>query len=128
MVTVTIPIPPRSLSPNGRVHWGAKRAATKKARLHGGLAAIMAMSALASIGKSAPRWLAATVSVRVVRRTKRGRMDHDNLVASLKAYIDGVCDAGLLANDRGLSWGAVEWIVAADEKERVELTFVPTKE
>lgn len=122
-VVIELPIPSRVLSPNGRFHWGAKQRATKKAREY---AHYVTLAAFTNVESASLRWPEASVSVRVVRRDKRGRMDDQNLIASLKAYIDGVCDAGLIENDRGLRWGAVTWEVERGipkNQERVELTF-----
>ena len=33
MLVITLPLPPKELSPNTRVHWGRKARATKKYRL-----------------------------------------------------------------------------------------------
>ncbi len=33
------------------------------------------------------------------------RLDADNIIGSLKGAIDGLVDAGLLVDDRGVSWG-----------------------
>ena len=120
-VTVTLPIPSRTLSPNGRHHWRTKAAAKKKAREDGRLATLAALSPVAS---ARPLWLNAVVSVRLVRKDGRGRWDDDNLIAACKAYVDGVVDAGLMANDKGLRWGSVEQVVdKTDRAGRIELTF-----
>ncbi len=123
--TVSLPIPSRKLSPNGRLHHYARAQANKNARYWGKMATLAAMSP--TTNNSRPMWQEAEVTIRVVKPNKRNIMDDQNLIAACKAYIDGICDAGLMANDKGLRWGPVTWDVEpgiAKNKERVELTFV----
>lgn len=125
-VTVVLPIPSKTLSPNGRKHWRTQRAAVKQAREWGRLAALAALS---PCNATRPLWTAANVDLKLVRKDRRGRWDEDNLIASCKSYIDGVVDAGLLANDRGLRWGQVVQEVDKSElRGRIELTFTPLAE
>lgn len=122
-ITVTLPMPDRRLSPNHRNRkcWQMKARVAKDARIAGGDAGFIAL-----MGRDKPQWIEATVSVRVIKCNARYRMDDQNLIASLKAYIDGCVDAGIMADDKGLRWGNVEWIVdrtITKQQERVELTF-----
>jgi crossover junction endodeoxyribonuclease RusA len=97
-MTITIPLPPRVLHSNARPHWAAKARATKKYRGDCYLAAIDA------INRQKPRglpWTSATVKAVFYHRVKR-RRDLDGAGASLKAAMDGLQDAGLIANDSGL--------------------------
>jgi crossover junction endodeoxyribonuclease RusA len=89
---ITLPWPPKELSPNARVHW-AKLAATKKAyRIECGWQT-----------KSQGAELTATdrpMRLEVVfHKPNRRDMDRDNLLARMKSGLDGVCDA-LGVNDR----------------------------
>ncbi len=95
-IAITLPHPPASLSSNTRAHWRKKSKATRQCRL---LAKLTALEALA--GRPPPRWLKARVGVTWGAKGKR-TPDPTNILASLKAYIDGLEDAGIVENDRGL--------------------------
>ena len=83
MSTVTLPWPPKQLSPNARIHW-ATRARHAKAY----------KSACYAITKSAgllPPHQDAKIAIRLdFFPPNRVRRDLDNLLASMKAGIDGV--------------------------------------
>ena len=92
MITFTLPWPTRDLSPNGRLHWAAKAKAVAKARK---------VAYLTTREATASYWVALygvqdheKISVRMacVPATRR-RRDMDNLIASTKAYRDGIADA-----------------------------------
>ena len=70
-----------------------------------------------------PRWLSATVTVKWLIKDRRSIRDEDNIRASLKAYADGVADAGLIANDRGLRWGEVYQVCDRTAEPSVTLLF-----
>ncbi len=114
-ITITIPLPDRVLSPNGRAHWGRIARAKKHARE---LAYYLALQA----GSAGERWEAADLVATFWHRTKRTR-DRDNALASLKAHIDGIVAAGLLKNDSGVFPQPVEFVVKKCCEERVELRF-----
>ncbi len=120
-ITITMPIPGRELSPNGRAHWAVKAREVKKART---LAQVEAHNAMICAGfPKQAKWERATVTAKVIKRDRRGKMDDDNFKASCKSYCDGVCDAGLILNDRGLVWGDVEWEVDKAKEPCVVLRF-----
>lgn len=119
-VTIELPLPHKNLSPNSRCHWRAKAEATKKARHAAwiGGTAVWVENFL-----TAPQWEEATVQATFYCRDKR-RRDRDNLLASLKAYFDGLADSKLIGNDSGLTHLPVK--VAVDKKfPRVVLTVTP---
>lgn len=118
-VTITVPIPHRSLSPNARAHWRTKAKHKKTARL---TARIEVRDAVGT-GKM---WSAASVAVVWFAKTANGlRMDHDNIIGSLKGTIDGIADAGLLADDRGVTWLPPR--VEVDKlNPRIEITITKT--
>ena len=94
---ITLPLPPKELAPNFRKHkhWGSRSRATKAARGDAYLAALDA------IARQKPRglpWGAATVRG-VFYLPPRWRGDKTNLQGWLKAYEDGVQDAGVVVND-----------------------------
>ena len=91
-ITISLPIPDRRLSPNARVHWSVKARLVKAHRIR---AKVFAMG----IAGCKPMW--AKASLHTEWRFPTARFwDADNCIASLKSYIDGLADAGLVANDR----------------------------
>lgn len=97
-IEITIPLPPKEVSPNARVHWATKARAVKRQRNDAAMAAMV----LSSIRR--PKWQAATIQATFYRPRGRVLIDQDNAIASLKASIDGLADAGIFANDRGVTW------------------------
>ena len=87
-VIIDLPWPHKSLSPNARVHWAEKARQTKKARE-------WAQWVSCSYGPIEATELKVTVTFNPP--TKRYR-DADNLIASCKAYFDGIADS-LEVND-----------------------------
>lgn len=88
---VMLPWPPAALSPNSRAHWAKKAKAVKAYRRDCGYATV---GAKGRAGISGP----ASLSVTFRPPNARPR-DMDNLLASIKAGLDGICDA-LAINDR----------------------------
>lgn len=120
-ITIKLSLPHHSLSPNARVHWAAKTRRAKEQRKDAGYLA------LAATDCARPRWPKATLNIRAYCR-KGKTWDRDNLISALKSAIDGVCeDAGLLVNDRHLTFGTVEIVdaVAAETYPHVVLEFCP---
>ena len=104
---IQIPWPDRRLSPNARLSWHAKLAAKAEARLAGFCAAREVFTP----GEDSPLTGALRVTYRIHPPSHR-RYDQDNLLASMKAEIDGVCD-GLGIDDvqfreTVIRWGDVE--------------------
>lgn len=98
-LVITLPLPDRVLSPNARCHWATKSRAVKAARATAQYAATVAGGAC--------QWLTtARIDIRAFHTINR-RRDRDNLIASCKAYLDGLADAGLIANDSGFTLGPV---------------------
>ena len=83
--SVTLPWPGRLLSPNNRAHWSARAAAKKAIRQ------ACAWQCVIQGLKAAPpgRYM---VHMQFVPPDKR-RRDLDNLIASMKAALDGLADA-----------------------------------
>lgn len=80
--TVTLPWPSRDLSPNGRVHYMRLHRAKKTAK---NSAFVLAKEA----GLSAPDDGPIPIHVTAYAKTKT-KPDADNLLASMKAYLDGI--------------------------------------
>jgi hypothetical protein len=95
VITVELEWPHESLSPNARTHWTVKAQWTKYAR---DLAFVKFTEAV----DSKPRWVKARYSVVGVLAKGRRVPDDDNFLASLKAFRDGMQDAGIVSNDRRL--------------------------
>lgn len=117
---IQIPRPSRLLSPNARVHWAVLSSEKKYARIS---ARRMAM---AEWGNCVPRWPRATVRVLWIMPTKAHHPDPDNAIASLKPWLDGFADWGVVENDKGLVpvWGGFHVAKSADwPRGCVVLTF-----
>ena len=104
-MTITIPIPPRILSPNvtigsigGRM---AKATAIKKQRE---LARLVTLEAL---NGEKPMLKIAHIYITWFSKTAR-EIDRDNLQGILKSTFDGMADAGLFDNDKGLVYWPIE--------------------
>ena len=91
MKTVTLPWPPKELSPNATLHW-AKKAKFKKSYRHD----CWALCLEAKL--QAPKDGRVHMVITFYPPDKRHR-DYDNMVASIKAGLDGMADA-LGVNDR----------------------------
>ncbi len=119
-VTITLPIPARSLSPNARVHWAArsKARAQQRGSAHAHARAAMFLP---------ERWPSASILVRWYGKTAQClRLDADNIIGSLKGAVDGLADAGLIADDRGVTW--LPPVRAVDKANpRVELVVTKTE-
>jgi hypothetical protein len=92
MTTLTLPLPPRILHPNGRAWgWRYRAAMVKKARLEAGL-----------IAKAAGPVLCERLTIQPTFYLLRKR-DGDGLNSWLKAYLDGIQDAGWVKNDSAIT-------------------------
>lgn len=94
MTEFILPWPPSILSPNNRQHWGSKVKVRAKCRADGALLTQLAMM------KSQERLPTGNIPMKLIFHppTKR-QPDLDNLLASMKNYLDGVADA-LGVNDK----------------------------
>lgn len=115
-VTVKLPLPPRALHPNSRPHYMAKANAAKKYRANAGVVASCQW-----VGPP-PKWNAAQVHIVFFFRDER-RRDRDNLLAWMKAGMDGIADSGIVRNDADFTYMPV--LVSKDRKNpRVEVEIV----
>jgi crossover junction endodeoxyribonuclease RusA len=88
VIAITLPWPPRSLSPNARVHWSRKARDAKHARQVAGWCVREAGIRPGDFdipGKLKVTW--------VFQEPDKRRRDDDNLISSVKAFRDGVADA-----------------------------------
>jgi crossover junction endodeoxyribonuclease RusA len=121
-LTITLPLPHKSLSPNARSHWRTKAKHTKEYRTG---TYIRTVALCASNG---PYWKAskaATVTIQWFTKTVM-HPDRDNALSSLKAAFDGVTDGGFLSTDKELTHQPITFQKDA-KNPRVVLTFTATK-
>jgi hypothetical protein len=114
-VSITLPMPPASLHAHAKGNWRAKSQATARAREAAFWATRQAYAGVT--------WERAEIDYLFFVPDRR-RRDAANLVAAMKAAIDGVVDAKLIVDDcwERLAIGAV--CVELDrERPRVELVF-----
>lgn len=114
-LTITIPLPPKEVRNNARVHWAKKAAAVKQYRFFAKFRATTAMG-LTKLG-----WKKASVKVTAYFPTAR-HLDPTNLIDALKPAFDGLQDAGVIENDKEL-WPERPVIVTRDKNPRVELVI-----
>lgn len=86
MTTIILSWPPRTLSPNGRAHWRKLSAAKKIAKQEAW--AVTKAANLRAPADESPVHVALTFYPKT-----RNRVDADNLIASMKASLDGIAEA-----------------------------------
>lgn len=118
VLVVVLPLPPKELSPNARVHWAKKARAVREYRA---LAINAAFCAGIAAAIYTPGWERAEVQATFYFRQRRTR-DADNLLASLKPALDSLADVGIVGNDSGLTHLPVRLEIDR-ERPRVELTI-----
>lgn len=117
-ITVTLPLPPKELDPNGRHHWRAKMAPKRRYRCG-------AMFAALKQGGFTQPLQRARVRIRYYHKTKTFK-DPDNIIACLKTAIDGLTDAGVFTDDRDLTYLPVERFKdKANPRVEIEITPLP---
>jgi crossover junction endodeoxyribonuclease RusA len=82
---LTLPWPPRELSPNARVHWAVKSKAAKSYRTLGSYAALLADAKVT--------WDGVIHAFITFYPPDKRQRDDDNLIASFKSARDGIADA-----------------------------------
>lgn len=110
-LTIELPLPPQELRPNARVHWAKKARKVKEYRNRSKWVALHQIQRdfgdLAfgdPNGDRCPPFPIEQPTVRVTMLNKTARkMDADNLIASMKAAMDGLTDAGVWDDDRELT-------------------------
>lgn len=117
MITFTfdLPLPPDELKPNSRSHWRQK---AKKTQEYRGETFMIAHGLLVKSGMvNKPMLDKAVVQVEFYHKTSR-LQDSDNIIASLKAAIDGLTSAGILNDDNNLTWLPVKRMVAKEHERK----------
>lgn len=119
MIRLVLPLPPKGCNPNARGHWAKKARAVKGYRRTADLTARSLVRA-----SERPRWECAELRSTWYLPDRR-RRDPDNLIASMKAGIDGLRDADILADDRGLViWPPVLRVDPERPRVEIEITEV----
>lgn len=116
-LVITLPLPPKELSPNGRAHWARKAEATKAVR--------NAVKVLVQV--SAPKeWWGCSVRLDVTRWAAKP-VDSDNLWGCLKAARDGIAD-GLMTTDAQFELGTITQHTGRSSNglRQVEIRVSPT--
>lgn len=122
-LTISLPIPPREISPNGRrgeSRWAAIRKATVIKR-HRQAAFLSTRSALAALPSPPATWEGYSLAFYFPTAAMR---DDDNADASCKAYRDGIADA-LRIDDQKLRKLALSTHHKDPACPRVEITLHP---
>jgi crossover junction endodeoxyribonuclease RusA len=115
---IILPLPPKELSPNARCHWKPLQEIKRRYRTGAFL------RTLEVLGRSPkPMLNRATTTITFYHSTGRFR-DADNALASLKAGLDGITDAGVMANDHGFRHNPIEFMKDRDNP-RVEIIIDP---
>ena len=122
LVTIYLPMPHKHLSPNSRCHWAQKSKAKKEQRRW---SCQLIMSEFYEGSPCRAPWKTANVQITVVPPDRR-RRDKDNLLASLKAAFDGAQDAGLIADDSGLTYLPITITEPDKDGAGVQITFIKT--
>ena len=109
-MTITLPLPDRTLSPNARVHWAKLAKAKKLAR------AMAKRETFRQVG------IQKFASYRLLFFWKnKQRHDRDNASASCKAYLDGVADC-CQQDDSEWGFDGVRFEIDR-ERPRLEIQF-----
>lgn len=109
-VRLTLPFPPRALSPNARVHWAVKAAAVKDYRF-----------ACMVIAKNKGVRFTGAVKARLIFECGSRLWDQDNCTAAFKAGWDGIVDSRLLVDDSPEHLHVVETLVQKGTKREVRV-------
>jgi crossover junction endodeoxyribonuclease RusA len=110
---VTLPLPPKELSPNARVHFRKKARAAKYYR---------AWAKISALSVRTVRLKDPTMVINAFWPNRTRIMDDDNLVACMKPARDGCQDAGLYLDDREVQLRGV--VQQCDHEDpRIELVF-----
>lgn len=119
VLSISLPLPPRELSPNSRVHWRRRAELTKLTRSD---AAAVAALAMRQCGFPFP-WSDVELRTNWYWPDKRSMSDDDNLIGRFKAVRDGIADAGVVSDDR---WFQLDRPVQDVDKRAPRLDVIMT--
>ena len=120
-VTITLGIPDRRLRPNHKP-FSRGGAIAKSVEVKGYRRTAYWMTRQ-EIGSHGPAWQRAVARATWYLGKGQKRLDEDNALATLKPAFDGMQDAGLILNDRGLRHKSPVWF-RDSENPRVEIYVV----
>jgi crossover junction endodeoxyribonuclease RusA len=112
--TITVYWPAKTLSPNARVHWSVKSRAKAAAREEAHIQTIFAKA------RNLP-WAGLQYDLACYPPIKRHR-DEDNILASIKAHLDGIADATGI-DDRYFRRGTFTICEPDKARPRIEITI-----
>lgn len=114
-ITLTLPLPPMTLSKNARVHWAVRNAAFQKHKK-------IAFVALREQFPVVPFWPAAVMHLTWYQCAPLP--DSDNALARVAAARDAMEAGGLVSNDKYIAIGSINVVRVRTRKEqRVVLRF-----
>ena len=120
IVKIVLPLPPKELHPNSRNHWRAKLKPKKMART---LAFVKTNNILLLSRPAIPRRFFTKADLRCHWYFKTNhKHDTGNLIAWIKAYEDGIVQAGLLTDDDKINY--LYPVIGKDKaNSRLEMIF-----
>ena len=126
VIKVLLPIPHKVLRPNGRTFsYGYRAKLVKQHRLAAMYAAINELNEMEVCFDLGLPWRGATVSSQWAVCAK---WDQDNAIASLKPYLDGLADAGIVSNDRDFTVLPPEMVVSRKMDTGIWITIQKCEE
>jgi crossover junction endodeoxyribonuclease RusA len=117
-ISITMPLPPASLSPNGREFWAVRNHDAQRWRtIAAGLIASQRV-----IGQHNERDWPGTV-MNILWQFAGKQPDDDNVIGRCKAIRDGIADAGLVADDALIRVGTVTFQRVPRKDQAVTITL-----
>lgn len=115
---VTIPSTPSAgLSPNARCHFRVKAKLVKDARY------LARMACLEQHGQVKPLRAPVMLHAVIAWESRRKFMDVTNAIAALKSYEDGLVDAKLMGDDRGVAGWTLEQVRDPEKRGWTRITI-----
>lgn len=117
--TVVIPgTPSAGLSPNAREDWRKKARLVKHARY------LAKMACMEQYGQVKPLRAPVVLHAKIAWESRRKFMDVTNAIASCKSFEDGIVDAGIMPDDRGVAGWTMEQTRDPDKRGYTEIRIV----
>jgi hypothetical protein len=125
-LTITLPLPDPLLTLNMRLHWRARARHTREQREMAGWAAVEAVRTIRTLRAGVLPYIFPEGRVRVDAeiRPRKGqkRCDDTAIWEALKPTLDGLEDAGIVANDKQFFVGSLTWRAARTGELVLRLT------
>jgi hypothetical protein len=116
-ISIDLPLPPSSLSPNGRSNYYAKNRDAQQMKMLG---------RNATNHHADPSWPWPSASAQIIWHHSGRAPDDDNAIASCKSIRDGIAEAGIVTDDRHIRTAGVQFVKVRKADEH--LTIVLTRE